>query len=103
MSFPTGSQLPKGSKQYNVSRYTPQQTDLFNSLFSQVGQGSYLGRLAGGDQSIFDQIEAPAKRQFGELQGDIASRFSQPFQGAMAGTSWKWFLQYAKQRCHEIR
>lgn len=36
-----------------------------------------MSRLAGGDQSYFEQLEAPAMRQFGELQGNIASRFSQ--------------------------
>lgn len=35
-----------------------------------------LGRLASGDQSQFQQMEAPALRQFGALQGNLASRFS---------------------------
>jgi hypothetical protein len=35
-----------------------------------------LSRLAGGDQELFGEIEAPALRQFNQLQGNIASRFS---------------------------
>ena len=45
-------------------------------MFGQVGGGSYLSRLAGGDESLFQDMEAPALRQFGELQGGLASRFS---------------------------
>jgi hypothetical protein len=49
---------------------------LFQSLFSQVSPNSYTSRLAGGDQSLFNEIEAPGLRQFSGLQGNIASRFS---------------------------
>jgi hypothetical protein len=41
-----------------------------------------LNGIASGDQSYFDQLEAPAKRQFGELQSGIASRFSGMGSGA---------------------
>jgi hypothetical protein len=59
-----------------VSNYTPEQMQLFKSLFANVSPESYLGKLAGGDQSFFEQIEAPALRQFQGLQGQIGSRFS---------------------------
>lgn len=62
---------------YNqIQKFTPEQMQLFQSLFSHVSPGSYLSRLAGGDESMFQDIEAPAMKQFGELQGQLASRFS---------------------------
>jgi len=68
--------IPKGYQRGQLAQFTPEQMDLFQSLFGQVGPGSYLSRLAGGDQDIFSQIEAPALQQFGALQGNLASRFS---------------------------
>lgn len=72
-----GNRPPSG---YNVGRlqnFNKDQMGLFKSLFSHVGPDSYLSKLAGGDQSFFDQLEAPALRQFNQLQGNLASRFSQ--------------------------
>lgn len=58
-------------------RFTPDQMQLFQDLFSHVGPQSATSRLASGDPSQFAEMEAPALRQFqGEL-GNIASRFSQ--------------------------
>ncbi len=71
-----GNKVPKGYELGQIQNYSPEQMDLFKRLFSQVGEGSYLSKLAGGDQATFDQIEAPAFRQFQELQGQTASRFS---------------------------
>lgn len=59
-----------------VQQYTPEQMQLFQQLFGQVSPDSYTSRLAGGDESLFAEMEAPALRQFGELQGGMASRFS---------------------------
>jgi hypothetical protein len=68
--------VPKGYRKGQLSQFTPEQMQLFQSLFGHVGPGSFLSRLAGGDQGNFNQLEAPALRQFGELQGGLASRFS---------------------------
>jgi hypothetical protein len=90
MSFPstaTGSNLgmrmtgakdmiPKGYRLGQLQQFTPEQMNLFQGLFSHLQPDSYLSRLAGGDQGMFDEVEAPALRQFGALQGNIASRFS---------------------------
>ncbi len=65
-----------GYKQASIQQFTPEQMDLFKNMFSQVSPDSFTSRLANGDQSQFDQLEAPALRQFGELQGSIADRFS---------------------------
>lgn len=72
----TGNKIPSGYKAGQMQQFTPEQMQLFQQQFSQVGPQSYLSRLAGGDQSFFNEIEAPAHRQFGEYQGNLASRFS---------------------------
>lgn len=71
-----GDRIPSGYSKGQLQQFTPEQLELFKSLFSNVGEGSYLSRLAGGDQSMFDEMEAPAMRQFQGLQGQLASRFS---------------------------
>ncbi len=68
--------LPKGYSKGSLQQFTPEQMNLFQQMFGQVGPDSYLSKLAGGDQATFDQMEAPALRQFSGLQGNIASRFS---------------------------
>jgi hypothetical protein len=68
--------IPKGYTAGKIQQFSPEQMQLFQRMFSQVSPESYLGKLAGGDESFFNQMEAPALRQFGELQGNIASRFS---------------------------
>lgn len=59
-----------------LQQFTPEQMQLFQQMFGQVGPESFLGKLAGGDESTFAQMEAPAMRQFAGLQGNLASRFS---------------------------
>jgi hypothetical protein len=64
-----------------MSTLSPQQQQLMDRLMRGSEGGidsslSYLSRLAGGDQSMFEEMEAPAMRQFGQMQGDIANRFS---------------------------
>lgn len=71
-----GEKIPSGYRKYAVQNFTPEQIDLFSQLFSHLGPESYLSKLAGGDQSQFAEMEAPALRQFNELQGNLASRFS---------------------------
>ena len=81
---PTGYVTPKEGR-YNVvqaNKLAPDQQNLFSQTINgaQKGIGSavdFYSKLAGGDPSMFDQLEAPAMRQFGQLQGNIASRFSQ--------------------------
>lgn len=68
--------IPSGYKKGSLNRFNPEQMDLFRQMFGNVGPDSYLSKLAGGDQDTFNEIEAPALRQFGELQGQIGSRFS---------------------------
>jgi len=74
--FGGGNRIPKGYETGRLQQFTPEQMKLFGQGMQNVGPQSYLSRLAGGDQEIFNQMEAPAMRQFSGMQGDIASRFS---------------------------
>lgn len=79
---PTGAskgydnKIPSGYKYGQLQQFTPEQTQLFQQLFSHVSPNSYLSKLAGGDEEIFKQIEGPALREFQGLQGQLGSRFS---------------------------
>ena len=68
--------IPKGYRMGQVQQFSPEQMQLFQQMFGHVGPNSFLSRLAGGDQSQFEELEAPAMRQFQGLQGQLASRFS---------------------------
>jgi hypothetical protein len=72
----TGNKIPSGYKASQIQQFTPEQMELFKQAFSHLGPDSYTGRLAQGEEGIFNDIEAPAFQQFNELQGQMASRFS---------------------------
>ena len=72
----TGDIIPKGYRKGQLQQFTPEQMDLFSQLFGHLGPDSFLSQLAGGDESIFEQMEAPAHRQFQGQLGQLASRFS---------------------------
>jgi len=78
MTVSTGfnTKAPSGYKVNRVQNFSPEQMQLFKDQFANVAPDSYLSRLASGDQSYFNEMEAPALRQFNELQGNVASRFS---------------------------
>ena len=78
-----------GYKAGNIQNYTPQQMQLFQQLFQNVSPDSYLAKLAGGDESTFNQIEAPAMRDFSSLQGQTASRFSGMGLGGRGSSGFK--------------
>ena len=72
-----------GYQQVSMPTMSPEQSQLFSQLIGSAGKGlgggglDYLSKLAaGGDESMWQQLEAPAMRQFGALQGSLASRFS---------------------------
>lgn len=83
MSTPTLSKLSgTGYKQLNLPTKSPEQMEMFRQLMggAQGGIGPALGQISdlagGGSPEMWQQLEAPAMRQFGELQGGLASRFS---------------------------
>lgn len=67
---------PHGFQKYAINNYDPQQEQLFGEGFEHLDRNSYTSRLARGDDSAFAELEEPSLRQFGQLQGGIASRFS---------------------------
>jgi len=103
MSTPAISRLRgTGYNQITHPRYNSQITQQVEGLTQGGlgGLGPLLQRLAGlsggGSPEMWEQLEAPAMRQFGQLQGQIASRFSgqgsgsrrsSGFQNAMGGAA----------------
>jgi len=81
--------IPSGYKAGGLQQFDPQQMELYRSLFSQLGPDSFLSKLAGGDQSTMEQMEAPAMRQFQGLQGQLASRFSGMGTGARRSSGFQ--------------
>lgn len=71
-----GEVVPKGYRKGSLQNFSPEQTQLFKQLFGHLGPDSYLSKLAGGDEEMFNEMEAPAFRQFSELLGGLGSRFS---------------------------
>jgi hypothetical protein len=84
-----GDKLPSGYKARQLQQFTPEQMNLFQQSMNHVGPDSYTSRLASGDQSLFAEMEAPAMRQFQELQGQNASRFSGMGLGARRGSGFQ--------------
>jgi hypothetical protein len=84
----SGDIIPKGYKKGQLANFDPQQMQLYKQGFDQVGPQSYLSRLAAGDQSAFDETEAPAKRQFQGLLGQLGSRFSGLGMGSRHGSGF---------------
>lgn len=81
--------VPSGYKSATLQQFTPEQLQLFQSLFSQVSPDSFTAGLANGDEGAFDQMEAPAMRQFQGLQGQLASRFSGMGSGARRSSGFQ--------------
>jgi len=94
---PMKEKRPHGFQQFAINNYTPEQQRLFGDSFQHLGKDSYLNRLAMGDQSMFDEIEAPALRQFNQLQGGLASRFSGMGLGARKGSGFQNTMNAAAQ------
>lgn len=88
-----GMKTPRGYDR--VDNYTPEQMQIFQQMFSNLSPGSFLSRLAGGDQDIFNQIEAPALQQFSGLQGGLASKFSGMGSGARRSSGFQNTLNQA--------
>lgn len=87
-SFNVGSSKG-GYRPTQLQQFSPEQMRLFQSMFGHLGPNSFLSKLAGGDQSQFEQMEAPALKQFAGLQGGLASRFSGMGAGAQRSSGFK--------------
>lgn len=105
-NFPAGSTIapgkfkgPSGLRGYNTPQYTPQQLDLFQRNFQYVDPNSYLAQLAGGDEGAIRDIQAPDWRDFGQAQGQLASRFTGfGGQGSLSARGGSGFKNTANQQ-----
>lgn len=84
-----GDVIPKGFEKARLQQYDKPQMDVYNRDFSKIGPDSYLSKLAGGDQDLYNELEAPAFRQFSALQGGLASRFSGMGSGARRSSGFQ--------------
>lgn len=90
-----GSSSLKGTGYKAVSTLSPEQRDLFMRMFSGSKNGisgglDQLSQLAqGGNEQLWNKLEAPALRQHGQLQGQIASRFSGMGMGGRRGSGFQ--------------
>jgi len=87
MSF-SGNKVPKGYGVAQVQQFTPDQMKLLGRLMEQLGPEGFLSRIANGDQSEFDAVEAPAKRQFAGAVGNLGSRFAGMGTGALKSSGF---------------
>ena len=97
MTAPTKMKIPSGYKMGGYQKFTPEQLDLFKQMFQHLGPNSFLGKLAGGDQEAFREMERPALEQFSGMQGQIASRFSQMQPGALSSRGSSGFQNTINQ------
>jgi len=84
-----GEKIPSGYRKYALQNMTPEQMQMLQQMMETLGPESFLAKLAGGDQSQFAEMEAPALRQFNELQGGLASRFSGMGMGARKSSGFQ--------------
>lgn len=78
-----------GYKSGQMQQFTPEQMQLFQQMFGHLGPDSFLGRLASGDQSQFEEMEAPAWSDFQSGLGQIGSRFAGMGSGSMKSSGFK--------------
>lgn len=99
--------IPKGFQKGELTQFSPEQMNLFQSLFSHLMPEGFLSQLASGDESTFEQLEAPALKQFAGLQGQIASRFSGMGSGARHSSGFQNTMNQASsdfaQQLHSQR
>lgn len=72
----SGNRIPDEYGYGQLNQYTPEQRELFQQNLGMVDKKSYLSRLARGKESAYQEMEAPAYRQFQEGLGGLSSRFS---------------------------
>lgn len=89
--------IPSGYKKGSMQNFTPEQMQLHQQQFGHVGPDSFLSKLAGGDEGIFGQIEAPALKQFSALQGQLGSRFSGMGTGGQKSSGFQNTMNSAAQ------
>lgn len=87
--------IPGGYKKAQLNNFTPEMMDLFMQMIEHLGPDSFLSKLASGNPEMFEQMEAPAMKQFQELSGQNASRFSGMGMGARKGSGFQNYQNQA--------
>src|SRR5690242_12995233 len=84
MSMPS-FQMPsiKGFSSGLIPTMNKDQMGILQQLQQLASPSSFTSRLASGDQSYFQDLEAPALQQFNQMQANIANRFGT--MGTMGG------------------
>lgn len=93
----TGSSSRIGGTGYNQVNIPadPRTQELWEQIRNSIGPGigaggDFLSQMAmGGSPEMWEQIEAPALRQFGQAQGNTASRFSGMGSGARRSSGFQ--------------
>lgn len=85
----SGDVIQKGQRAGQIQQFTPEQLEIFQNLMGQISPDSDIFKMASGDQSYFDEMERPALRDFGALQGNMASRFSNAGLGARRSSGFQ--------------
>lgn len=73
---------PSGYRKFTMQQFTPEQMQLLEQMMGHVGPDSYLSKLALGDESMYEEMEKPAFRQYNDVIGGLGSRFSGMGMGA---------------------
>jgi hypothetical protein len=79
-----GNKIPKGYDLGQLQQMDPQQLEMYKKMFPWLDEESDLWRLAQGDEEAFQEMEAPAYRDFNSLISGIANRFGTPSGGGQA-------------------
>lgn len=85
---------PKGYSSYSQQTMDPQALQFRNQLMGAVQPGAikgadFLSRMAGGDQSMFEEMEAPAWNDYEQGMGAMGTRFSNMGMGAQNSSGFK--------------
>ena len=93
---------PSGYRAYQQQQYEPEQMDIWRQMKEDIGPDSYYGRLARGDESAFDELEAPAFNTYNALQGNLANQYAS--QGGIKSTGFaNRSTDMASQFAQELR
>ncbi len=70
-----GSILPHNYEIGSIQKFTPEQNKIHQYMGDLLGPSGYLSKIAGGDESFFQEMEAPALRQHQAITSGAGSRF----------------------------
>lgn len=87
--LPRKEKLPGGYRVGRIQKFTPEQMEIYQQMGQFLSPDSFLSRLAGGDQTAFEDQERPALRQFGQQQAQLANRFAGAGLGGLQSSGFR--------------